>query len=62
MKIWKVWASVRCTENGKETIKHISKGFQAETRQIAVLKMKRELVDCDFANFQIKASKLVYEE
>ena len=62
MKIWQVWASATGTENGNTIRKNFTKGYIAETREHAKLKMVRELVDCEWSDIKIRACKLVSEE
>lgn len=62
MKIWQVWAAASYKVNGETKRKHISKGYTAASRELAILKMKRELVDCEYFDIKIRASKLVHEE
>lgn len=62
MKIWKVWATAAGTNNGEKIRKHFVKGYIAETRELAKLKMVRELVDCEWTDIHIRACKLICEE
>ena len=62
MKIWKVWATAAGTNNGEKILKHFVKGYIAETRELAKLKMVRELVDCEWTDIHIRACKLISEE
>lgn len=62
MKIWQVWASATGTNNGKSIRKNFTKGYIAETRELAKLKMVRELVDSEWTDIKVRACKLVSEE
>ena len=62
MKIWKVWATAAGTNNGEKIRKNFVKGYIAETRELAKLKMVRELVDCEWTDIHIRACKLISEE
>ena len=62
MKIWKVWASASGTCNRKPIRKHFTRYYIAETRDMAKLKIVRELIDCEWREIKVLACKLVEEE